>query len=83
MSTSEVIVNFLKSKGPSLPVHIAKQINTNLFMASVHLAELTSNGKAKVSSLKVGGSPSYFLPGQEPLLESFSDNLQEKEKKSF
>jgi len=79
----ENILQFMKTKGPVLPADIAKHINTNILMASAHLSELSSNGKLKISNIKVGGSPLYFLPGQETQLQNFSENLHEKEKKAY
>lgn len=83
MKTSDYLLAFVRQQGPILPTHAAKKINTNLLLASAHLAEMTSRGQLKVSSLKVGGSPLYYIPGQEQLLEKFHDNLSEKEKKAY
>jgi hypothetical protein len=52
-------------------------------MTSAHLSELSSEGKLKVSKIKIGGSPLYYLPGQESYLGRFSNNLHEKEKRAF
>lgn len=80
----EKILGFIRLKGPVLPVEIAKHINSNILMASAHLAELSSNGKLKVSNVKVGGgSPLYYIAGQEAQLQRFADNLHEKEKKAY
>lgn len=79
----EKILQFIRERGPILPVELAKHINTNILMASAHLSELSSNGKLKISNVKVGGSPLYFLPGQEAELQKFSNNLHEKEKKAY
>lgn len=83
MTNQEKILNFMRFKGPVLPVHIAKEINCNILFASAHLAEMVSSSKVKISSIKVGGSPLYYLPGQEERLHSFSDNLHDKEKMAF
>ena len=74
----EKILSFIKGKGPVLPVEVAKHIDSNILMASAHLAELSSNGKLKISNVKVGGSPLYYLPGQEAQLQKFADSLEEK-----
>jgi len=79
----EEILQFMRGKGPVLPVEIGKHINSNILMASAHLSELSSNGKVKVSNVKVGGSPLYYLPGQEVQLQKFADNLHEKEKRAY
>ena len=81
--TKEKILQLIKEKGPILPVEITKHINSNILMASAHLSELSSNGKLKISNVKVGGSPLYYLPGQETQLQKFADNLHEKEKRAY
>lgn len=83
METRERIVEFVKIKGPILPVQISKEIGTNILMASAHLAELTASQRLKISTIKVGGSPLYYLPGQESMLQKFIGNMNDKEKKAF
>jgi len=73
----------VKAKGPILPVQISKEIGTNILMASAHLAELTASHKLKISAIKVGGSPLYYLAGQEAMLQKFTANMNDKEKKAF
>jgi hypothetical protein len=77
------ILSFIKGKGPVLPFQIAKHIGTDIIMASAHLAELTATHKAKISHIKVGGSPLYYLPGQEEMLSNFVGSLNEKELKAY
>ncbi len=77
------IVSFLKEKGPSLPVHIAKEIGMDMLFTSAFLSELLSDGKIKISHLKVGNSRLYLLSGQEEQLENFSRYLNHKEKEAF
>ena len=83
LETRDRAINFVKSHGPVLPFQIAKEINTNILMASAHLSELVASNILKVSHIKVGGSPLYYAPGQEPLLQKYSSNLNEKEKKVY
>ncbi len=83
MDYREKILGFIKIKGPVLPVQISKEIGSNILMASAHLAELTANGKLKASAIKVGGSPLYYIPGQEDMLQRFTENMNDKEKKAF
>ena len=52
-------------------------------MASAHLAELTASKRLKISNVKVGGSPLYYLAGQEAMLQKFAGNFNDKEKKAF
>ncbi len=83
MDLRDKIIDFLKSSGPIIPVRLAKQFNTNILMASAFLSELSANGKVKVSNLKIGGTPLYYLPGQESKLQSFSANLGAKDKSVY
>ena len=83
METRDKILEIVKFKGPVLPVQIAKEIGSNILMASAHLAELTASNKLKISTLKVGGSPLYYLQGQESMLQKYTSNLNDKEKKAF
>jgi hypothetical protein len=83
MSNEEKILQLINSNGPVLPIHVAKTIGANTLMASAHLSELVSRKKLKISRIKVGSSPLYYLPGQEARLENFSDNLNQKEQEAF
>lgn len=77
------IISFVKANGPVLPYQIAKVINENMIIASAHLSEMVASGILKISSLKVGGSPLYYAPGQEHLLQKYSQNLHEKDRKAY
>ncbi|HKZ33924.1 MAG TPA: hypothetical protein VJ142_01650 [Candidatus Nanoarchaeia archaeon] len=79
----ERIISTLKSKGPSLPVHIAGEIKSSILFSSAFLGELVSEKKVKISHMRVGSSPLYFLVGQEPSLEKFFQHLRSKEKEAF
>ena len=77
------IVGILKLKGPSLPVQVARGIELSSLFAGALLSELAKEKTIKISHMKVGGSPLYFLAGQEPLLEKFHTYLPGKEKEAF
>lgn len=77
------IVEFLKTRGPSLPIQIAKAANMNSLFISAFLSELGDDKRIKISFLKVGGSPLYFLEGQEADLEKFCNYLHPKEAEAF
>lgn len=72
MSDQDRILQFLSVNGPSLPSKVAKVISSEILIASAHLADLSAQGKLKISNLKVGGSPLYYLAGQEEQLEKFA-----------
>ena len=77
------IVSFIKIKGPVLPIHICKETKTSLLLSSAFLSDLVSEKTLKLSNLKVGGSPVYYLPGQETMLENFHNYLPKKEQEAF
>lgn len=83
MATNEQILDLVKQRGPILPVQVSKHINDNILMTSARLSELLSNKKLKISSIKVGGSPLYYVEGQETKLQNYADNLGSKEKEAY
>ena len=84
--TSEIkekIISVLRKNGPSLPVHIAREIESNMLFTSAFLSELAAEKRIKISNMKVGNSPLYFIQGQDPMLEKFSQYLKSREKDAF
>jgi len=79
----EKIITIIRRRGPSLPVHIASETGLSILFASAFLSELISDRKIKISNLRVGNSPVYFLPDQGHLLERFSNYLKSKEKDAY
>jgi len=67
---------------PLLPGDVAKSLNTDLIMASAMLSELSANKKLRISRLKVGSSPLYFIPEKESMLENYTNSLNEKDRKT-
>ena len=59
------ILSFIQRNGPSIPVHISKEIRENMIFTGAVLSELISNKKLMVSTAKIGGSPVYYIQGQE------------------
>ncbi|MDP3881423.1 MAG: FaeA/PapI family transcriptional regulator [Nanoarchaeota archaeon] len=79
----EIIMAHINKNGPSLPVHLARAANLSILFASAFLSELYSEGKIKMSNMKVGSSSLYYIQGQEQQLENFIDYLNQKEKEAF
>lgn len=77
------ILEFLDKNGPSLPVPIAKHVNLQPMFASAILSELLNEKRIKTSSMKIGTSPLYLIPGQEYKLETFTENLTGVEKEAY
>jgi len=76
---NEKILRFLEIHGPSLPVHLAREVGMDMIFTSAFLSELLAHQKIKTSHMRVGTSPVYFLPGQEEGLEKFSEYIKGKE----
>ena len=86
MESNEIhqkIIKVLNEKGPSLPINIAKSIGMSSLFVSAFLSEMADEKKIQISHLKVGGSPLYFLDGQEERLEGFSTYLHPRENEAF
>ena len=83
MSNQELILDAIKTKGPVIPNQIAKIIETDILFASAHLSELVSSNKLRISHTKIGGTPVYFLPGQESRLQDLYKYLNNKDQKAY
>jgi len=77
------IFEIVRQKGPILPVQLSREINQNVLIASAILGELVSAGKIKFSYTKLGGSPLYYVDGQEPKLQQLYSQLHDTEKKIY
>ncbi|MAF35281.1 hypothetical protein CMO91_05540 [Candidatus Woesearchaeota archaeon] len=81
MDKEERILALAESK-PVLPMQVAKLIGTDSLMASAFLSELVSKGLLRVSVLKVGSSPLYFLPNKREQLLNYLTYLNGKDRKT-
>jgi len=77
------VIALLRSRGPLLPSDIARQLRTNTFFAGAHLSALLESRKVRVSSIRIGSSPLYYLEDHKFKLESFADHLDQKDKRTF
>src|SRR3989344_2376434 len=78
----ESVLEIVKFKGPLLPVQIAKDIGTNIMFAGALLSELVSNGKIRITNVKVGGSPLYYTDNQIEKLQDLIKHLNEKDRQT-
>jgi len=67
---------------PVLPNMVAKALNTDSILAGAMLSEMSSKGLLKISKLKVGGSPLYYIPGNEEQLLRHLQGMNEKDRKT-
>ena len=79
----EKILSAIRSEGPSLPVHISKKIEQSTLLTSAFLSELVSEKKLKITYMRVGSSPVYYLPEQKNQIEKYSHYLKSKEREAF
>lgn len=77
------ILSVMRLRGAALPVHIAKEAGLSILFASAFLSELVADKTLKISNLRVGTSPVYFLPERVHTLEKFAEHLKSKEKDAF
>ena len=77
------MLELIKIKGPCLPAHLTRETGLNILITSAFLADLVSDKKLKITSMKIGGSPLYYINGQEPMLEKFYNYLPRVEKEAF
>ena len=77
------IIEIINSRGPMLPIKVAREIELSTLFTSAIMSEMISEKAIKTSNLKVGGSPLYYLGGQENMLENFINYLGSKEKEIF
>ncbi|MFH1506216.1 MAG: hypothetical protein ABIE94_04505 [archaeon] len=83
MVNRDEVLAYVKRKGPSIPNDIKKELGTDTFVIGAILSELKDKGHIKVSSTKIGGSPTYYAPGQEYQLERLRKWLNEKDQRAF
>ena len=79
----EQIIALVKRKGPIVPSDLTSDLRIDSLFAGAYLSDLVKNKKLIVSSVKFGSSPLYLLPEQKSMLENFSKNLNEKNKRAF
>ena len=83
LQIKEKIVETIRQRGPELPVRIASLIGQNNLFTSAFMSELAGEQRIKISNMKVGSSPLYYLSGQEEQLQKYTEHLNHKEKETF
>lgn len=79
----EKLLNFIRTNGPVLPVQVSKYLNTDIIFAGAMLSELAANNHVIISNTKKGGSPFYYVKGQEIKLQTASQFLPSKEREAY
>ena len=83
VSTDDVL-RAIQMRGPLMPLDVRKFLGKgDSITIGATLSQLTASGKVKVTNLKRGGSPFYYILGQEPKIENLYNNLKEKDQRTF
>ena len=77
------VLSIVQINGPILPVKISKVINQNILFTSAILSELTDRKEILLSKAKIGGSPVYYIKGQEERLKMLYEHLKDVHKKVY
>jgi len=77
------IIEFIEINGPTIPVKVSSFLKLDTMLASAFLADLLEDGRLRLSFLRVGNSPVYYIRGQEFQLEKYALYLSGKEKEAF
>jgi len=73
----------MRLKGPLVPKDLVKTLEKDTIIIGAALAELASKGKICITSVKMGGSPFYYLPEQTPKLQDLNKYLNEKDQRAY
>jgi len=77
------VIRIVATKGPLLPIQISKELGCNTLVAGALLSQLVEQKRVFVSSIKIGGSPLYYVNEQKYKLQDFAKYLNEKDKRTY
>lgn len=77
------ILEIIQKNGPTTPRELVKQLGQNTFVMGAILSQLSSTKKLKITHLKIGGTPAYYLNGQENRLIVLKKYLNQHEQNAF
>lgn len=77
------VLEIVRLNGPVLPVQISRKLGADTIFAGAVLSELFASKLIKISTAKIGGSPVYYVQGQEEKLSILYEYLPEKEKEAY
>jgi hypothetical protein len=80
MVDNDTVLRIIQERGPVVPTQLAKEMGQNSMIMGAVLSTLASQKKVMISSLKVGGSPLYYLPDQAQRLEEFTRYLKDQDR---
>lgn len=82
--SSEDVLKAVKARGPMIPLEIRKFLGKgDSITIGAELSTLLKKGMVKCTKVKMGGSPFYYVRGQENKLELLNKYLNDKDKRAF
>lgn len=82
--SAEDALKAVQNRGPLLPMDVRKYLGRgDSITIGAALSTLFREKKVLTTNVKKGGSPFYYVPGQESRLEFVSNNLNEKDKQTY
>ena len=83
LELKQKVLQFVQAHGPTIPSKVAEVTQTNLIFTSAFLSELAAQKQVWVTNTKVGGTPFYYVKGQEVKLQECAKHLSEKPRRAF
>jgi hypothetical protein len=80
---NDTVLEFIKANGPILPSELGKHLQREILISSAILSDLVARKVICISKAKIGGSPVYYLRGQEDRLERLYSHLNEKDRGTY
>ncbi|MBR9690492.1 hypothetical protein GOV08_02295 [Candidatus Woesearchaeota archaeon] len=77
------VLEIIKQKGPVIPRDVVREIGGDTFIIGAVLSQLRDDKMIEISNTKIGGSPTYYVKGQEEKLQYLSKHLNEKDQKAY
>ena len=82
--SSEDVLRAVRTRGPMIPMEIRKFLGRgDSITIGAELSTLVKKGFVRATSVKMGGSPFYYVRGQENKLELLNKYLNDKDKRAF
>ena len=82
-SLKQDIIRTVRENGPVLPIQISRKLGKDTYFAGAVLSELVKEKLIRITYGKIGGSPLYYVEGQEYKLNVIYSYLPQKEKEAY
>ncbi|MEM4260005.1 MAG: hypothetical protein QXG00_02110 [Candidatus Woesearchaeota archaeon] len=79
----EDVLSLVKKQGPTIPARIVKEVGGDTFLIGAILSNLVNKGEIKMTNVKLGGTPFYYVPEHSSRLVELKKYLNEKDIKTF